>query len=121
MTIILLVTIPMSVKAITWGMVIAAACEMMFNTAASLRYTTLSVIRLLRTLTPIALLTAAMLVATEMVGYLAMDCGILTRLILKITIGVIVYIGGSRISRMEAFDETFTIARQLLNKVLKKD
>lgn len=121
MTIILLVTIPMSVKAITWGMVIAAACEMIFNTAASLQYTTLSVFRLLRTLTPIALLTATMLVATEMVGYLTMDWGILTRLMLKITIGVIVYICGSRILRMEAFDETFTIARQLLNKVLKKD
>lgn len=121
MTVILLITIPMSVKAIAWGMVIASACEMLFNTAASLRYTTLSVFKLLRTLVPIILLTAVMLLSTVAVELLAADFSVWLRLLLKITAGVVTYTLGAYLTRMEAFGEAMTIARQLLSKVIKRD
>ena len=121
MTIILIATIPINVMAITWGLVIAAACEMVLNIGASLRYTTLSISRLIRTLTPLIALTLIMVISTNIVGYFSADYHVALRLLLKITTGVVTYILGGYIFRMEAFDEAITIARQLLSKVLHRD
>ena len=121
MTIILIVTIPINVMAITWGMVIASACEMVLNIGASLRYTTLSISKLLRTLAPLVALTMIMVISTYIVGYFSADCHVALRLLFKITTGVATYILGGYLFRMEAFDEAKTIARQLLGKVIKRD
>ena len=120
MTIILAVTIPINVMAIAWGMVIASVCEMALNIAASLRYTTLSVLKLVRNLVPIIILTAVMVLSTEAIEYFTTDYNIALRLMLKIAAGMATYIIGGYISRMEAFHEAITIARQLLSKVLKR-
>lgn len=117
MTIILLITIPINVKAIAWGMVIASACEMALNIAASLRYTTLSVSKLLRTLAPIVALTLIMIISTEFIGYLSANYAVVLRLLLKIATGVATYILGGYILRMEAFKEAIVITRQLIEKV----
>ena len=117
MTIILLITIPINVKAIAWGMVIASACEMALNIAASLRYTTLSVSKLLRTLAPIVALTLIMIISTEFIGYLSANYAVALRLLLKIATGVATYILGGYILRMEAFQEAIVITRQLIEKV----
>ena len=116
MTIILATTIPISVMAIAWGMVAAAACEMVLNIGATLRYAGLKLKSLVTTLLPIIALTAVMYLATKMVGYQIENLAVGLRLAIKIGVGIISYVAISFITRMEAFDEALAIAKQFLNK-----
>ncbi|MBQ1252793.1 MAG: lipopolysaccharide biosynthesis protein [Alistipes sp.] len=118
MTIILAITIPIGVKAIAWGMVAAAACEMILNTGATTRYCKFTVTLFARTLLPIALLTVAMFFATEFVGNYTIELHVGWRLAIKIAIGVATYSLGALLTRMEALSEAVTIARRLLGKLL---
>ena len=115
-TIILATTIPISVMAIAWGMVAAAACEMVLNIGATLRYAGLKLKSLVTTLLPIIALTAVMYLATEMVGYQIENLAVGLRLVIKIGVGIISYVAISFITQMEAFDEALAIAKQFLNK-----
>lgn len=116
MTIILATTIPISVMAIAWGMVAAAACEMVLNIGATLRYAGLKLKSLATTLLPIIALTAVMYLATEMVGSQIENLAVGLRLVIKIGVGIISYAAIAYITRMEAFDEALAIAKQFLNK-----
>ena len=116
MTIILATTIPISVMAIAWGMVAAAACEMVLNIGATLRYAGLKLKSLTTTLLPIIALTAVMYLATEMVGYQIENLAVGLRLAIKIGVGIISYAAISFITKMEAFGEALAIAKQFLNK-----
>lgn len=116
MTIILATTIPISVMAIAWGMVAAAACEMVLNIGATLRYAGLKLKSLATTLLPIIALTAVMYLATEMVGSQIDNLAVGLRLVIKIGVGIISYVAISFITRMEAFGEALAIAKQFLNK-----
>lgn len=116
MTIILATTIPISVMAIAWGMVAAAACEMVLNIGATLRYAGLKLKSLATTLLPIIALTAVMYIATEMVGYQIENLAVGLRLAIKIGVGIISYAAIAYITKMEAFDEALAIAKQFLNK-----
>ena len=116
MTIILATTIPISVMAIAWGMVGAAACEMVLNIGATLRYAGLKLKSLATTLLPIIALTAVMYLATELVGYQIENLAVGLRLAIKIGVGIISYVAISFITKMEAFDEALAIAKQFLNK-----
>lgn len=116
MTIILATTIPISVMAIAWGMVAAAACEMVLNIGATLRYAGLKLKSLATTLLPIIALTAVMYLATELVGYQIENLAVGLRLAIKIGVGIISYAAIAYITRMEAFGEALTIAKQFLNK-----
>lgn len=116
MTIILATTIPISVMAIAWGMVAAAACEMVLNIGATLRYAGLKLKSLATTLLPIIALTAVMYLATELVGCQIENLAVGLRLVIKIGVGIISYVAISFITRMEAFDEALAIAKQFLNK-----
>ena len=116
MTIILAITIPISTMAIAWGMVAAAACEMILNIGATLRYAGLGLKSLLRTLLPIILLTATMYLATETVGYYISDFSVGIRLLIKIFVGIATYATIAILTHMEAFGEVKTIAMQFLNK-----
>ena len=115
MTIILATTIPISVMAIAWGMVGAAACEMVLNIGATLRYAGLKLKSLVTTLLPIIALTAVMYLATELVGYQIENLAVGLRLVIKIGVGIISYAAIAFITRMEAFDEALAIAKQFLN------
>ncbi len=115
MTIILATTIPISVMAIAWGMVAAAACEMVLNIGATLRYAGLKLKSLTTTLLPIIALTAVMYLATEMVGYQIENLAAGLRLAIKIGVGIISYAAIAFITRMEAFGEALAIAKQFLN------
>ena len=115
MTIILATTIPISVMAIAWGMVAAAACEMVLNIGATLRYAGLKLKSLVTTLLPIIALTAVMYLATELVGYQIENLAVGLRLVIKIGVGIISYAAIAFITRMEAFDEALAIAKQFLN------
>ena len=116
MTIILATTIPISVMAIAWGMVGAAACEMVLNIGATLRYAGLKLKSLVTTLLPIIALTAVMYLATELVGYQIENLAVGLRLAIKIGVGIISYATIAFITKMEAFDEALAIAKQFLNK-----
>ena len=116
MTIILATTIPISVMAIAWGMVAAAACEMVLNIGATLRYAGLKLKSLAMTLLPIIALTAVMYLATELVGYQIENLAVGLRLAIKIGVGIISYAAIAFITKMEAFDEALAIAKQFLNK-----
>lgn len=116
MTIILATTIPISVMAIAWGMVAAAACEMVLNIGATLRYAGLKLKSLVTTLLPIIALTAVMYLATELVSYQIENLAVGLRLAIKIGVGIISYAAIAFITKMEAFDEALAIAKQFLSK-----
>ena len=116
MTIILATTIPISVMAIAWGMVAAAACEMVLNIGATLRYAGLKLKSLATTLLPIIALTAVMYLATELVGCQIENLAVGLRLVIKIGVGIISYVAIAYITKMEAFNEALAIAKQFLNK-----
>ena len=116
MTIILATTIPISVMAIAWGMVAAAACEMVLNIGATLRYAGLKLKSLTTTLLPIIALTAVMYLATKMAGCQIENLAVGLRLAIKIGVGIISYAAIAFITRMEAFGEALAIAKQFLSK-----
>lgn len=111
MTAILALTIPHSVQAVVWGLVLFACCEMVVNVAASLRVTSLSWTALLRTLMPIAFAAAAMYGVVRGVAWALPDSGLL-RLVVEIVAGVIAYLGFSLLFHLEAFAEVRDIVRR---------
>ncbi len=113
MTVILVVTIPRSVQAVVWGLVVFAACEMIVNVWASLRVTSLSVWRFVRTLLPVALVSGAMYFVVLGVAQLMPDHALL-RLVCMIAAGAVSYLLFSFIFRLEAFTEVLSIVRKQL-------
>lgn len=111
MTLVFLATIPVSVQAVAWGLVVIAFCEMAVNVGASMRFTVLSVSRLLRTLLPIAVVTAAMYGAVRLAAHLVPFDGVL-RLMTEIGVGVGVYVLLSVVLRLEAFRETISLVKR---------
>ena len=116
MTLILIITIPHSVMAIAWGLVVASACEMILNYTATLRYTSLGVWSYLRTLLPIAVITGVMYGVIMWEANVLAEWSVGLRLSAKILSGVVVYIVASAALRMEAFGEAITIAKQFLSR-----
>lgn len=115
MTLVLAVTIPRSVQAVVWGVVVIAFCEAAVNVTASLRVTTLGWGRLLRTLLPVALVAGAMYAAVRGVA-LGVPGNPLLRLLLEIGAGVAVYVGLAALFRLEAFREVVGIVRNQLRR-----
>jgi O-antigen/teichoic acid export membrane protein len=116
MTVILVVTIPRSVTAIAWGLVVATAVEMTLNFVSTLRYTTFSALQFMRTMLPIIVITALMyaLIMVE-ANYIA-SWHVALRLIVKILTGIVAYTSLAYIARSEAFNEATSIIKGLLNK-----
>lgn len=116
MTVILVVTIPRSVTAIAWGLVVAAAVEMTLNFVSTLRYTTFSALQFMRTMLPIVVITALMyaLIMVE-ANYIA-SWHVALRLIVKILTGIVAYTSLAYIARSEAFNEAIYIVKGLFNK-----
>ncbi len=113
MTVILVLTIPRSVQAVVWGLVVFAACEMIVNVCASLRVTSLSVRRFVRTLLPVALVSGAMYFVVLGVAQLIPGHALL-RLVCMIAAGAVSYLLFSFIFRLEAFTEVLGIVRKQL-------
>lgn len=111
MTAILALTIPRSVQAVVWGLVAFSACEMAVNVWATLRCTTLTARRLVRTLLPVALTAGAMYAAVRITA-LALPGDALLRLVAEIAVGVTVYGALSALFRLEAFGEVLAIVRR---------
>lgn len=111
MTVVFAVTIPRSVMAVVWGLVVIAACEMGINFWATLRFTELTTARFLRTLLPITLLSAGMWIVVRGVALVIPGDAVL-RLLAEVVVGVLFYGGLSALFRLEAFREVCDIVKK---------
>ncbi len=116
MTAILAATIPVSVRAVAWGMAAAAACDFAANALAARRYTSLTLLRLLRALLPAAATTAVMYGAVMLLGEWTAGWHVAARLAAKIAAGVAVYAAVAAAARLEAMREVMHIARDLVRQ-----
>ena len=115
LTVIFIVTIPRSVMAVVWGLALYGLLEMLINVAASLRLTLFTFGRFLRTLLPVAAVTALMFLLvrlTELYG----PANDLLRLVLEVVVGVAIYVGLSALFRLEAFGEVVGLVRRQLQR-----
>lgn len=115
LTALFALTIPRSVMAVVWGLVLFAFLEMVINLCAAQRFTTLPFGRLVRTLLPVALLAAAMYLAVRFTAAV-MPGGALVRLVAEVAVGAAVYVALAAACRLEAF----RIARSMLRAQLDK-
>ena len=115
MTLILVVTIPHSVKAVAWGLVAMSFCEFAINFVASMRYASLGVWCMVRTLLPVLLITAAMYAAVLGMGRLMADAGVAVRLLSEIATGVVVYTLLALALRLEAMGEVRSLIRKIIS------
>ena len=115
MTLILVVTIPHSVKAVAWGLVAMSFCEFVINFVASMRYASLGVWCMVRTLLPVLLITAAMYAAVLGMGRLMADAGVAVRLLSEIATGVVVYTLLALALRLEAMGEVGSLIRKIIS------
>lgn len=116
MTIILIITIPQSVRAVAWGLVVAGICEAMLNALSALHYLRTNIWRIMRTLLPITALTIAMYVGVMYVGDMTTEWSAGTRLSVKILAGVGIYTAGGLLFRMEAFKQSIALLKQLISR-----
>lgn len=116
MTLLLALTIPHSVKAVAWGLVVMSFCEFAINFIASMRYTSLTLWRAIRTLLPTVIVTAVMATAVIFAGQAMCEWGVALRLVVEIVVGVVVYLLASVACRLEAFSEIRTLLRKMLSK-----
>lgn len=111
MTLVFALTIPRSVMAVVWGLVLISFFEMAVNFLASRRFSGFGLVRFVRTLLPAALLSAAMYALVRLTGaYL--PGGALLRLMSEIAVGVAFYVLLSAVFRLEAFREVFAILKK---------
>lgn len=115
MTVVFAVTIPFSVQAVVWGLVVISFCEMAVNFFATMRFTTLSLPRLLRTLLPPALTALAMYAVVRLVAFAVPDHALL-RLICEVAAGVASYLLLSALFRLEAFREVMAMVKKQLSR-----
>lgn len=116
MTLILVITIPHSVKAVAWGLVAMSFCEFAINFAASTRYSALGLGRMIRTLLPTVVITTIMVVVVRGVGSVMGEFGLATRLAAEIASGVISYALLALAFRLEAFSEIRTLVGKMIFK-----
>ncbi len=115
MTAVLAVTIPRSVEAVIWALVLSAGFDWTVNFIAAARYTDLGVARYFRTLLPPALLSGAMYLAVEWFGCVV-TLPVLAMLVCKILIGVTLYVALAALFRLEAMQVGWGVVRKILRR-----
>lgn len=111
-TLILAVSIPCGVRAIAWGVVAMAFCELTLNLRAARRFAELSFGRIARAIVPAVLLSVAMFAAVRLYGdvvTLALPLLLLT----KILLGAVLYVGLSLAFRLEAAQVALGMLRRM--------
>ena len=111
MSVVFAVTIPVSVQAVIWGLVVIAFCEMAINFFATPRFTSFGAGRFVRTVLPMLLVAGAMY-ALVRVTALAVPGNALLRLLAEVAAGVVSYVLLSALFRLEAFREVVALARR---------
>ena len=114
MTAILALTIPHSVVAIAWGMVLMSAVEFVLNALCSLRFANLRALEILRTLMPIALLTTVMYFAVRIVGYYCADMQLFARFVVQVATGAGVYVSCALIFRMKFLKDILQSIKRII-------
>ena len=97
MTAIFAVTIPHSVMAVVWGLVAIAFCEMAVNFLATMRFTSLTFRRFVRTLLPVALVSGTMYLLVRLTAA-AIPGNDLVRLLAELATGVVSYLALSALA-----------------------
>lgn len=111
-TLILAVSIPCGVRAIAWGVVAMAFCELALNLRAARRFAELPFGRIVRAIVPAVLLSVAMFAAVRLYGdvvTLALPLLLLT----KILLGAVLYVGLSLAFRLEAAQVALGMLRRM--------
>ena len=103
MTIVFAVTIPRSIMAVVWGLVVISFCEMAVNFWATLRFSQLTVGRFLRTMLPVVLVSAVMYAAVRFTAAALPATHPLLRVVAEVAAGAAVYLLLSVLFRLEAF------------------
>ncbi len=115
LSVIFVVTIPRSVMAVVWGLVLFALFEMAINVGAAMRFTTLAAGRFVRTLLPIVALTGAMYLVVRFTAAVAPG-GALVRLLVEIAAGAASYVALAAGCRTEAFGVAVAVLRRQIAK-----
>ena len=115
MTLVFAVTIPQSVMAVVWGLVVISVCETVVNFVASQRFCSLTGWRFVRTLLPVATVSAAMYFAVRGVASILPE-GAFLRLCAEVATGVAVHLLGSALLRLEAFRVVVALVRRQIVK-----
>ncbi len=116
MTVALSISIPWSIDALVWALVITSLFDFVVNLIAASRYSTFTPVMLLRTIAPIATLTAVMYLAVVAVVEHLAAAGTLTQLLCGIGTGIAVYGGAALLFRMQAATELIDIVRRLAGR-----
>ncbi len=115
MTAIFAFTIPRSVMAVVWGLVVISVVEFVVNFAATCRFTDLALWRLLRTMMPVAAVAAVMYAGVRL-SAAWLPANNIAALGAKIAVGILIYTMLSAVFRLEAFREMVTLIKKQLSK-----
>lgn len=113
-TVVIVFTLPISVKAVIWGQLLYMTFDMAINMFYASRLAGYRIAVQLRDMAPVVLLTFVMWAGVEIVGRLTepvLTLGWL--LVVKIATGAAIYLGGARLCRLAAWNETYGIVRGL--------
>lgn len=116
MTAMLCYTIPRGVESVAWGMTAMAFVEFAINTAAALRYLSMGVLRLLRSVAPQLLVAATMFGALYMLNPYTVELSLGLRLVVDIIVGATIYLCLALICRLRVMRECITLLCGILTK-----
>lgn len=111
-TLILAVSIPCGVRAIAWGVVAMALCELALNLRAARRFAELPLGRIIGAVVPAFVLALAMFGAVRLCGDLV-PLALPLLLLTKILLGAVLYIGLSLAFRLEAAQVALGMLRRM--------
>ncbi len=115
-TAIFAATIPFGAIPIAWGMVGIAFTDMVVSFSTGRRYCDYGVGRLARDVFPVLALTAVMAGAVWGLGFLMGAWPLWLALAVKIAAGVVIYLGGAALLRLDGFREFTEVLRKLFRK-----
>lgn len=113
MAVMLAAAVPVSVRALVWGLVAAAFVEMAVNVCWSARFCAFTLRAFMRTVLPPAAVTAVMYAAVRLLLAAMPGVAVSLRLAAGIAAGVAVYAALAAAFRLEAMDEVRSIVRRL--------
>lgn len=119
MTLMFIITIPISIKAVVWGMAAMSAVEMALTFHATRRYTTLRARRVAHDLLAPTLIAVVMAGCVTAMNLVDQAWHPIARLVAEVPLGAAVYIGLSALFRLEGFAEMMAIVKGLHSKITK--
>jgi O-antigen/teichoic acid export membrane protein len=115
-TVILAVTIPIGVEAVSWGISAMALVEWMLNAATAMRYVSCNIVEILRRIAPSMILAVVMFIAVRISQPYFASLHVALRLLLGVLIAIATYLGGAWLCRINALGEALSLLRATLSK-----